>query len=44
MKNKIAKDCKSSASNENIEESQQRIKFFEVLLSKIVIQRRSSSL
>ena len=38
MKNKIARHCKSNALNENIEESQQAIKSFEILLSKIVIQ------
>ena len=44
MKNKIAKNRKSNASNEDIEKNQQAIKFFKVLLSKIVIQRRSSNL
>ena len=38
MKNKIVKDRKSDMLNENIEESQQTIKFFEVLLSKIIIR------
>ena len=44
MKNRIAKDRKSNASNENIKENQQAMKFFEVLLSKIVIQQCSNSL
>ena len=44
MKNKIAKDYRSDTSNENIEKSQQAIKFFEVLLSKTVIQQCSSNL
>ena len=38
MKNKIAKNRRSNALNENIEKSQQAIKFFKVLLFKIVIQ------
>ena len=38
MKNKIARGRKSNASNENIKENQQTIKFFEILLLKIVIR------
>ena len=44
MKNGITKNRRLNASNENIEESQQVIKFFEVLLSKIIIRRSSNNL
>ena len=44
MKNRIARDCKSNSLNESIKKSQQTIKFFKVLLSKIVIKRRSNNL
>ena len=37
MKNRIARNCKSDISSENTEESQQAIKFFKILLSKIII-------
>ena len=44
MKNKIVRDRKLNASNENIEENQQKFKFFKILLSKIIIRRCSSNL
>ena len=44
MKNKIARDRRSNALNENIKKSQQAIKFFEILLSKIFIRQRLNSL
>ena len=44
MKNNIARNRKLDVSKENFKESQQVIKFFEVLLSKIVIRQRSTNL
>ena len=44
IKNRIARDRKSNVSNENITKNQQAIKFFKVLLLKIIIQRCLNSL